>query len=220
MSLINEALKRAKEAQQPPSATPAGFPPLRAVEPAHTSSSSLLPAATLSLVAMLVLIVIWQWLHPRHVAARVAEASIPLPRTAAPMKPPFVPAKTPAVAPAKSPPQTVLAQAPALVVAANPPGAHPATPAPAPAVTPPPAPAAALAKPVTNPPAAPAEPAPKTPPLNVQAIVFNPSRPSALINGRTLFLGDHISDFRVAAISHRTVTLVKPGKTNVLILRD
>jgi hypothetical protein len=75
-------------------------------------------------------------------------------------------------------------------------------------------------KPVVSAPAVAAEPAPKPVALNVQAIVFNPSRPSAVINGRTLFLGDHISDYRVAAISHRTVTVVKPGKTNVLILRD
>jgi len=60
----------------------------------------------------------------------------------------------------------------------------------------------------------PAKPAP----LKLQAIVFNPSRPSAIINGRTLFIGDKMGALRVVAIGEDTATLAGSGLTNVLTL--
>jgi MSHA biogenesis protein MshK len=63
-------------------------------------------------------------------------------------------------------------------------------------------------------------PQPKSPPLRLQAIVFNPKRPSALISGKTLFIGDRLGDARVVAIDRESATLVGAGKTNVLSLPE
>jgi hypothetical protein len=66
-----------------------------------------------------------------------------------------------------------------------------------------------------------AAPTPATPaPLRLQAIIFNPRRPSAMISGKTLFIGDKLGDLRVAAISKESAILVGAGKTNVLTLAE
>jgi hypothetical protein len=59
---------------------------------------------------------------------------------------------------------------------------------------------------------------PKPAPLRLQAIIFNPSRPSALISGKTLFIGEKLGALRVVAIDQESATLVGPGLTNVLSL--
>jgi hypothetical protein len=61
---------------------------------------------------------------------------------------------------------------------------------------------------------------PKPAPLTLQGIVFNPRRPSVVINGKTLFLGDRIGQFRVAAIHSDSATLVGAGRTNLLSLEQ
>ena len=72
----------------------------------------------------------------------------------------------------------------------------------------------------TNPAVA-AEPSPPKPaPLRLQAIVFNPARPSAMISGRTLFVGDKLGEFRVLRISPESATLVGDGQTNILSLAE
>ena len=55
------------------------------------------------------------------------------------------------------------------------------------------------------------------PPLKLQSIVFNPRSPSALINGRVLFIGDRIRDLRVTAIRRDEVVLTGVGRTNLLL---
>ncbi|HOS76060.1 MAG TPA: hypothetical protein PKW12_12450, partial [Verrucomicrobiota bacterium] len=92
-----------------------------------------------------------------------------------------------------------------------------AEPAPAPAAL------AVAAAPEAQP--AEAEPAvapalPKPPPLRLQAIIFDPRRPSAMINGKLVFLGDKVRDFRVARIDQESATLVGGGLTNVLTLLE
>jgi hypothetical protein len=63
-------------------------------------------------------------------------------------------------------------------------------------------------------------PAPKWPPLKLQAIVFNPKRPSVLINGKTLFIGEKLGDLRVVAIDRESATLAGTGQTNTLTMPD
>ena len=70
--------------------------------------------------------------------------------------------------------------------------------------------APALTQPVPTPPA----------PLKLQAIVFNPAEPSAIINGKTLFVGDYIREFQVLAISQASATLADGSHTNILRLPD
>jgi hypothetical protein len=61
-------------------------------------------------------------------------------------------------------------------------------------------------------------PAPLPPALKLQMVLFSPSRPSAMINGKTVFVGDRIADARVVAITQTTVSVLQDGQTNVLSL--
>lgn len=58
------------------------------------------------------------------------------------------------------------------------------------------------------------------PPLKLQGVVFDPKRPSAVISGRTLFVGDRIRQMRVTAITADTAILVGAGRTNVLTMAE
>ena len=57
------------------------------------------------------------------------------------------------------------------------------------------------------------------PPLRLQSIFYRPSSPSAIINGKTLFVTDEINGVTVADIQASSVTLVMSGQTNILTLR-
>ena len=61
---------------------------------------------------------------------------------------------------------------------------------------------------------------PKPAPLRLQAIVFNPRRPSAMVSGKTLFVGDKLGDLRVVSISKDSAILVGGGQTNILTLSE
>jgi hypothetical protein len=63
-----------------------------------------------------------------------------------------------------------------------------------------------------------AEAPPKPAPLRLQAIFFNPTRPSAMIGGKTLFIGDKLGQLRVVAIDQESATLAGAGETKVLSL--
>jgi len=74
----------------------------------------------------------------------------------------------------------------------------------------------AVAVAVTSVPAAPAAP----PPPKLQGVIYNPRRPSAVISGKILFIGDRFGTSRVAAISPNSVTLIGAGQTNVLTMEE
>lgn len=52
----------------------------------------------------------------------------------------------------------------------------------------------------------------------LQGILFVAARPCAILSGKTVFVGDQINEFRVAAISINSVTLQGKTTTNVLSL--
>ncbi|MBE0540178.1 MAG: hypothetical protein IH623_02225 [Verrucomicrobia bacterium] len=54
------------------------------------------------------------------------------------------------------------------------------------------------------------------PPMLLQGIVDLPGRPSAVINGRTYFIGDYIGKVRVAEIHQESVQLIHEDQTNLL----
>ena len=219
MSLINDALKRARESQEPGPAAAPSAPQLRPVEQSqtHLISPIYLIIGMGMLAIVLGLLLVWQLAQRRDLAQRIqarapetqsspaAEVSTPQPAIQSAATP--VPAPKPATAPAtasesKTPP----------TVAAVPPAAAPAeaktsdttiAPAPAPAAT---APAVPQPEPV------------KTPILKLQGITFHPTRPAAMINGRTLFIGDRTGEWRVIAITRDTATLVNGAKTNTLTM--
>lgn len=53
----------------------------------------------------------------------------------------------------------------------------------------------------------------------LQAIVFNPTRPSAIISGKTVVIGDRVNEYLVAGISPQSITLVSETATNVLRMK-
>ena len=212
MSLINDALKRAKEAQQQTSPPPSPQMQFQPVEPSQRAlhSLGLLVPAALAVVALLALIFVWQWAQARTAARerevraltpRVAKATI-APQTAKPSPALALPAVQPA-----PPPQRSSRPAPATGVATT--STTPASPLLA----------TEQDSKDTNSPAI-APPPPTPPPLRLQAIVFNPKRPSALISGKTVFIGDRLGDSRVVAIDRESATLVGAGKTNFLTMPE
>jgi hypothetical protein len=76
-----------------------------------------------------------------------------------------------------------------------------------------------VAAPVTNPPAVTAESSPPSmPAIKLQGIFYRPSRPSAMINSKTVFVGDRVGEVKILSISRETVTLEFEGQTKVLTL--
>jgi hypothetical protein len=222
MSLINEALKRAKQTQESSPAAASPVPHLARFQPVPSHSShlgnSLLPPVTLGLVAMLGFIVIWQWIHmrsarvvpnPIRVVATEARTNTSRPVAPAPSPQPIVTAATVSSQSAQQVPVPVPPPDATKAIANEPPKAVTTPPASTRAGKVPanPAPAAkdSVAKPLV---------------LKLQAIVTHPTRPSAVINGKSVFVGDHVSEFRVAKISRQNVTLVKAGKSTVLDLQQ
>jgi hypothetical protein len=209
MSLINDALRRAKDAQQQTPPTPPPDLPFRPVEPepprARRGAGLLLPIV-LVVIALLTLLFAWQWVQKRNAPAATQANAIPAIEPAAP------PAATVATAPVPAmPPDS--SSAPATGKAVTP--ANDPTPTTTNAVA-----TDTPARGATNPAAITPPLAPKPPPLRLQGILFNPRQPTAIIGGKTLFVGDKLGDLRVVAINKDSATLIGAGQTNVLILGE
>ncbi len=188
MSLINDALKRAKEAQR--ENTPSGVSPMRPVEVKRQERDF-----SLVLPVVIIFLIVAAFLFIGLAMARHTINNTDKKIAVAPTMTVSQPVAA-AVAPAANPP-------PAVLPATNPPA--PAAPVSAPA---PPAE-------VVSPPAILTEP-PK--PTLVQGIAYDPVHPWAIINGKTVYVGDFVNGLRVAAISRNSVTLVGNGQTNALVV--
>jgi hypothetical protein len=57
------------------------------------------------------------------------------------------------------------------------------------------------------------------PPLQLQGVFYLPSRPSAVVNGRTVVVGDSIGEAKVQAIDQRSVKMELKGQVKVLWLQ-
>jgi hypothetical protein len=200
MSMINDALKRAKQAQtQAPEVPRPEQLELRPVESFQTAGrgNGVIVPVVLAFGALLVMFFAWKWVGRPQSAPPIearAQTSKPL-------------SGSEAAQPAASAAPQLPAPAPALP-------AEPAvTNTPVAAVTPP--------APATNAVAAVEEAvAPRVVGLKLQGVVCNKSRSSAMVNGKTLFVGDRILDYRLVAVTPETATLVGLGTTNVLSLGD
>ena len=53
-------------------------------------------------------------------------------------------------------------------------------------------------------------------PARIQGIVDDPAHPYAIVNGKTVYVGDQMDGQRVTAISPEAITLVGNGQTNQL----
>ena len=189
MSLINDALKRAKTVQQihPPAVADL---PLRPIEPAQqqTRGPGLVLPVTLATVLLAGISSWWLLHHARHAAnareTTPAVAVSPAPIISTPAPPPVSAAVVPAAERGKAnePPSA---------------SAHEAATANETIAT------VEVAKPA---------------PPKLQAITFNPARPSAIVSGKTVFVGDRFREFRVLKIGVDSVTLVNETQTNALRL--
>jgi len=174
MSLINDALKRAKDAQQnsPPPRAPAPQLPPAAVAPVEKSGVWMTVPLIIVVCAIAGLFFVWQ--NRQKTAAREPAAE---PKPAAPI---------PVVSQPKPPVQPVAISTPAPVAPA------PKTPVPVPIAS--------------------------APPLKLQAIFFAPGRSTAIINGKTVRVGNTFRGYRVMAITESSATLASGTETNVMTL--
>jgi hypothetical protein len=212
MSLINDALKRAKHAQQEAAPPPKTSDDLRPVEMRQYGRQpvGLAIPALLGLASLILLVLLWQASRNANsrgdleVNARTkpspAPAATPAPETASPAA--TAHASATQVSPASATPTIAATPELAVATASNPvatvAGIEPSTnPMPVVAVTP---------------------PKPALPKL--QAIVYNPKRPSVMLSGKTLWVGDKIGEYRVRAIDQESVTIVSATQTNVLTLES
>ncbi len=207
MSLINDALKRAKETQQnnpPPPPPPLQFRPAE-----NTPERSALPVVIgiVVLVASIGLVGVFAfWLASGRPAPRSAEpqTAVPASQSAAPDRPDAMPPpeRLPEPAPVvaapsatqETKPVAATAQASSLVVT-NP--LPPATNA-----------VVAVAEAVPPKPAAP----------KLQGIAYRPGRASAVIDGKTVGVGDRVGEYRVSDIGPEKVTLAGADQIVVLSL--
>jgi outer membrane biosynthesis protein TonB len=190
MSLINDALKRAKQAQQQYSPdAPQMRVQFRPVEPGQQVKKSN--------TGIWIAVVIIAGLIIGFVIRQLTRENSPAPKEA----------KAREIVPAKPIAQETKPSAPT-------PAAVTPSPTPKPAAQEPAVKEAVAAAPADRQ-EEPARPAPR-----LQAVVFDPKRPSAIISGKSVFRGDRVGDFRVVAITRESVTLVGNGQTNVLVLGE
>jgi len=244
MSLINEALNRVKEAQPKSQPSASVGPQLRPVEPvavpAHHGLGWVLPIA-LAAVALLTLLLLWELARRENSpvvvraqpdtqeqatsandisqsSARSSEGARPIGtsiRDASALSPAT---RSAGVASAASTNSAISAPSTnsALSAQANASPAQEAVANTNSGSVQPTGPGAQTGS--TKPTVAEVEPQ-KPAPLKLQGIVFS-ARPSAVINGKTLFVGDRVREFRVVAITQDTAILVGAGRTNILSLSE
>ena len=212
MSLINDALRRAKQAQQKNPPPPADGPPIRPVEPApHPSAAQRLLLALAALIVVVpASLFVWkssQKSGSSQPSAVAVSASPTRPATAPEAALVSSAPRTESVAPMPEPANTQKPLAASAAITAAPP------PSPA-QIEPQPQPQA----PSNAPAPAPEPPAPKPPPLKLQGILYRPPNSVAIVNGKTVGVGDRLGDALVLAITQSRVIVVVAGQTNELSL--
>lgn len=228
MSLINDALKRANE-QKAKQVSAGELGSSMQVVDNTAEETRLWPIALFAVLLVGALWLGWSGLHsrsnsPDEVIARapdptsssaVAAASeaptkgSPSSEIPAALEQPRVAAAIPAAPRVTLNPESVTPPPKSVVAAKSDTPIASASPVPVPVPAPPPAPAA--------PPIPAATPAPNSfPQLSLQGIYYRPSRPSAVINSKTVFVGDKVQQVKVLAIDRYEVTVQWNNEVRVL----
>ena len=232
MSLINDALKNAHKKADQPRQSPVDGLTLRPPEPSHPGRRNgwLIPALVGLGFALAAIAAVNFYLNrnsnsasPENLtvnAREAAPASDPVestPRNPAPAEPVKGPA--PVTPKTLDSPKTTTAQtvvpvhsAPPVTAAAR----TSATLSPDNTAVTQPAPVATVGTEAGAAPVAPPQPEP----LRLQAIVYHPTRPSALISGKTVFVGERVQGMKVVGITKETATVAGNGKNLVLKLPE
>lgn len=248
MSLINDALKRANEAQKNrPTAGPLGAPLQPADAPPRRSSSGTNWSAVLIPVVVVVLLALSFWFIRAGLQSKPAEqpivavtAPVPQPPVApvAPTPPP-APVAVPAPVAPKAPehPTTFVSKSGIKVntevVTREMPVEPKFEPSPVKIEVPEPTPTVAVAPaptPTPEPTVTPAPqpvvaktepvvpPKPTFPELKLQGIFYRLNNPTALISGKNVHVGELVQGVKVMAIERNSVTLEMKGERRVLSL--
>ncbi|TAK98033.1 MAG: hypothetical protein EPO07_12485 [Verrucomicrobia bacterium] len=218
MSLINDALKKAKQAQEQ-NEPPRTAPEFRSAEadPARGNNSSLLMVGLLVVAVLVGGVLIWLGLGGRQT---VASAQTQQPATA-PVSPATALAAQPVQKPAVVKP---VAETPTTATAIPRKETSEPLSRPADTLSPSDGERAGVRGATENTnatlsPAPPAEP-PKPVIPKLGGIFFNPTRPAAVLNNKTVYVGSRSGDFTVLAITAQSVTVAGNGQTNVLSLSE
>jgi cytoskeletal protein RodZ len=197
MSLINDALKKAKRTE-PKNLAPADGPALSPVESAHRSGGT--DSLMISLVAVILLLaglLLWQWFR--------GDGLITVRANTAPAEVKPVPAAIASPAPTPAPVASAPSPAVSPVVNSSNVASTPAVPA--------------NASVSTNLEAAAQPPKPAPPTYKLQSIFYFAKNPTAVINGKTVSVGSRVVDARVLAITKDSATIqTQAGQTQVLEL--
>lgn len=216
MSLINDALKRAKQAQEQksPSASPPQFRPVESAQRRSGFPILLAAATVVLLVGSGVLIgLALQKRGATQTSAAVVQS------TAQPAQPASA---TPAAKPATTVAQQKTGASPAPANKAATQNSNVTQSKPPEGGTPN-GQAQAVSKPVATGQVqqAAVQAAPPKPALpRLQGIFYRPDRPSAVLSGKVVLVGGSVGDFRVLAIQRNSVTIAGNGQTNVLTLAE
>lgn len=202
MSLINEALKRAKQTQKenppPPSALQ-----FKAADPSQQRDSG--PPIVLIVAVIVVVVVVGAFVMiglQKRGAASIVNAKQPNDahlQTAGPsvVTPVAKPVSAPEPVPATSQSQATQSAVPNTAAET------------------------AAADSLTNAATADVDPTPAKPaPPKLQGIFYRPQRPSAVISGKNVFVGSRVGEFQVLAITQESVTISSATQTNVLSLAE
>src|SRR5437867_53479 len=210
MSLINDALNRAKQAQQQ---NPFGGQPVVPLQPVdYSSRPNYLLRALVALLAVVTLACsvwfFWKWWSSQGERRSVLTVN----DTKAD------PTAQSSGRPQSFPRKSVIHVSTNIVVRPN----VAVAPKPGTEVRSAPTNASITTSPtVADASAAAAEPAPPPFPfadLKLRSIIYREGRPAAVINGDMLYVGDEISGARVVRIDRHTVTVERKGETNELRL--
>lgn len=190
MSLINDALRRANQGKKEPEKSDGA--PMQPVHAPTRDRASFLGPILLTLIVLVLMMaafLFWKGMQTKKELAAADKKLIAPPRVA-----PTVPAE----------PKPLVQAAPAIpappIIATN--GSTNSI------VT--------NLTVATNPAPPPVDPGP--PPLKLQGIFYRPSNPTAMINGKTVGIGELVSGARVLKIDRQEVTLERAGKLEILTL--
>ena len=218
MSLINDALKRAKQAQAknppPPPATAPEGAPMRPVETkprrGPAAPSSPLPLI-IAAIFILIGVVVFLFAFKRQFPSDSGKPTIA--QTPVPGSPQTVPTANSAP-PASAPERPANATTPAATIPSAVSTIATSTPAVAvvPTVVTQTVVVVEKSAPVTN----------AVPPVlpKLQGILFNPARPTAFLNGKSYLIGGRVGEFTVVGITKEAVTVERAGQTNVLTMQE
>lgn len=209
MSLINDALKRAKAAQDNGAAAQTQSPLLRPADTTTTKRSGLGPVVPIAVtLAAIIGLACLRAATGRKTASGATNAAAQENSLVPASRPQAASAQAAQTAPTDSTDRS-MGPPRATALATNTPtlSAAVATPAISPETS-------------TNTSARAEPPPPKPAPLRLQAVIFHPTRPSAMIGGKTLAVGDTVGAFRVLAIGRASATLASAGQTNILTLPE